>query len=258
MDIIDTHCHLYVEEFKDDIGSVISSAKKVGVQRFYLPNIDSTSVENMLNLEQRYPGVCFAMMGLHPCSVKENYKEELAVVAEWLEKRCFVAVGEIGLDFYWDVTFKRQQYEAFNQQVEWAKKYNLPVVIHTREAMQEAIDVIRQHADGKLKGIFHCFGGSLREAEQIIDIGFFVGIGGVLTYRKSGLKEVLKDIPLEHLVLETDAPYLSPVPFRGKRNESAYLPYIVDELAMIKQVSPEEIARITTANAKSIFENNAV
>lgn len=254
MTIIDTHCHLYASEFENDIDDVIERARQNGVQRFYLPNIDSTSIEGMLTLEKKYPGVCFPMMGLHPCDVKENYKEELAVVEDWLAKRKFAAVGEIGLDFYWDKTFTSQQYEAFHCQIEWAKKFGLPIVIHTREAMNQCIEVVTEHKTDRLRGIFHCFGGTLEEAEKIIALGFYLGVGGVLTYKKSGLKEVLKHIDLKHVVLETDAPYLTPVPFRGKRNESAYLKYIVGALAEVKQVSPEEIAAITTANANLVFQ----
>lgn len=254
MTIIDTHCHLYAEEFENDIATVIEHAQQTGVQQFYLPNIDSGSISGMLRLEENYPGVCIPMMGLHPCSVKENYKEELKIVEGWLEKRAFAGVGEIGLDFYWDKTFTNQQYEAFHQQIDWAKKHNLPIVIHTREAMQQSIDVVKEYAGGNLKGIFHCFGGSITEAMQIIDMGFYLGIGGVITYKKSGLKEVLKEINTTHLVLETDAPYLTPVPFRGKRNESAYLQYIIQMVAEIKNTSAEEIARITTANANFVFQ----
>ncbi len=258
MQIVDTHCHLYSDEFTEDIADVIRSAQQAGVQQFYLPNIDSTSIEGMLRLEAKYPGVCMPMMGLHPCYVKENYKQELEVVESWLQQRRFAAVGEIGLDFYWDASFAAQQYQAFRLQMAWAKQYHLPVVIHTRNAMQETIEAVEEYADGSLTGIFHCFGGSREEALQIIGMGFLLGIGGVLTYKKSGLKEALKDIPLEQLVLETDAPYLSPVPFRGKRNESAYLTYVVNELADLKQVSPEEVAHITTANAHRLFHKSSV
>jgi len=254
MNIVDTHCHLYSEEFREDIENVIQSAQKAGVCRFYLPNIDSTSIAAMLHLEAQYPNVCIPMMGLHPCYVNEHYEQELDAVKDWLQKRPFVAVGEIGLDFYWDTSFTDQQYAAFHQQIGWAKQYDIPVVIHTRNAMQETIDVVKQHADGRLKGIFHCFGGSLQEAEQIIEMGFLLGIGGVLTYKKSGLKEVLKHIGLEHLVLETDAPYLTPVPLRGKRNESAYLPYVLKDLAQVKQVPAAEVAAVTTDNANRIFK----
>ena len=255
MTIIDTHCHLYAEEFENDIEQVIANAQQESVQQFYLPNIDSSSIESMLQLEAKYPGVCIAMMGLHPCSVNADYNKELQTVESWLQKRRFAAVGEIGLDFYWDRTFEIQQYEAFRRQTELALQYQLPIVIHTRNAMQQCIDVVSEYAGRGLKGIFHCFGGSMQEAEQIIALGFYLGIGGVLTYKKSGLPAVLDHISLEHMVLETDAPYLAPVPKRGKRNESAYLKYIITALAEIKQTSPEEIARITTANATFVFQN---
>ncbi|MFT3703651.1 MAG: TatD family hydrolase [Agriterribacter sp.] len=254
MTIIDTHCHLYSKEFEEDIAAVIQRAQQLGVKQFYLPNIDSESIESMLQLEKNFPGVCMPMMGLHPCSVKEDYKKELALVESWLQKKSFSAVGEIGLDFYWDKTFVDQQYEAFHQQIIWAKQYRLPIVIHTREAMQECINVVAQHKDDKLGGIFHCFGGTINEAQQIIDLGFYLGIGGVLTYKKSGLKEALKEISIEYLVLETDAPYLSPVPFRGKRNESAFLEYVIRLLAEVKELPVEEVAKITTANALSVFQ----
>ena len=251
--IVDTHCHLYLEEFKNDITEVIKRAEQEGVNKFYLPAIDSTEIENIILLEKKFPGKCIAMMGLHPCSVKENYVEELAVVKDWLAKRKFAAVGEIGLDFYWDKTFVLQQYEAFRMQIALSVQYNLPIVIHTRNAMQETIDVVKEYTSVGLKGIFHCFGGTLENANEIINAGFYLGIGGVLTYKKSGLAEVLDNIDLKHIVLETDSPYLTPVPFRGKRNESGYLKYVVEKLAEIKKVSIEEVAAITTANAEKIF-----
>ena len=254
MTIIDTHCHLYAKEFEDDIATVIKQAQQLGVKQFYLPNIDSGSIQSMLKLEVDFPDACIAMMGLHPCSVKEDYKKELAIVESWLQKRAFAAVGEIGLDFYWDKTFVDQQYEAFHQQIIWAEQYNLPIVIHTREAMQQCIDVVAQHKTEKLSGILHCFGGNVDEAKQIIDLGFYLGIGGVLTYKKSGLKETLKEIDIKHLVLETDAPYLTPVPFRGKRNESAYLQYVIQALAEVKNLTVEEVAAVTTANANFVFQ----
>lgn len=255
MTIIDTHTHLYVKAFKQDIDAVVERALAEGVERFYLPAIDSSETEAMLALEERFPGKCIAMMGLHPCSVKENYEKELAEVADWLAKRPFVAVGEIGLDFYWDKTFAEQQYIAFRQQIEWALQYNLPIVIHTRNAMQETINVVKEYKGRGLKGIFHCFSGSYESAVQIINAGFYLGIGGVLTYKNAGLPEVLAQIGLEHLVLETDAPYLTPVPFRGKRNESSYLKYVIEKLAETKGETVETIAAITTANAQKIFGN---
>lgn len=251
--IIDTHCHLYVSEFSADYQDVIARALHEGVEKFYLPSIDSQSINNMLGLEQQFPGRCFSMMGLHPCSVKENFQDELQIASDWLSKRKFAAVGEIGLDFYWDRTFENLQYDAFHQQIEWALHYDLPIVIHSRDSTSECIDVVRQHQNGSLKGIFHCFGSDYEAASKIIDLGFYLGIGGVLTYKNSELAGVLEKVALEHMVLETDAPYLSPVPFRGKRNESSYLKYIVEKLATLKDVSREEVAEITTANAEKIF-----
>ena len=251
--IVDTHCHLYLDAFKTDITEVIKRAESEGVNKFYLPAIDSAEIENMFLLEEKFPGKCFAMMGLHPCSVKENYLDELIIVKDWLSKRKFAAIGEIGLDFYWDKTFIVQQYEAFSMQIELSLKYNLPIIIHTRNAMQETIDVVKEFMPGGVRGIFHCFGGTIENAIEIIDAGFYLGIGGVLTYKKSGLAEVLEKIDLKYIVLETDSPYLTPEPFRGKRNESSYLKYIVEKLAQIKKVSVEEVAAITTKNAEKIF-----
>lgn len=253
MIIIDTHCHLYLEEFKADIQAVIRRAQDFGVTRFYLPAIDSKVIADMLALEQQYPGICITMMGLHPCSVKENYREELTIVEEWLEKRSFVAVGEIGLDFYWDKTYIKEQYEAFTIQMQWALDKSMPIVIHTRNAMQETIDTVKPYADKGLKGIFHCFSGERGSAEQIINMGFYLGIGGVITYKNAGLAEALENIGLEHMVLETDSPYLTPVPYRGKRNESSYLQHIISRLAEVKKLTIEEVAAITTTNAQKIF-----
>jgi TatD DNase family protein len=253
MILIDTHCHLYSEEFNQDIDLVIEHAEAEGVQQFYLPAIDSTVIGPMLSLEKKYPGKCIAMMGLHPCYVKENFMEELHIVHEWLKKRKFAAVGEIGLDYYWDKKFAQQQQVAFRQQIDWAIAYNLPIVIHTRNAVEDTINIVKEYTHLGVRGIFHCFGGSYETARQIIEAGFYLGIGGVLTYKKAGLPEALEKIGLEHMVLETDAPYLTPVPFRGKRNESSYLKYIVAKLAEVKKVSIQDVATITTANAQKIF-----
>ncbi len=251
--LVDTHCHLYLDAFKNDIDSVISRAEAAGVQKFYLPAIDNAEMENLFLLESKFPGKCMAMMGLHPCSVKENYQDELAIVKEWFAKRKFAAVGEIGLDFYWDKTFLKQQYEAFREQIAISLQYELPVVIHTRNAIPETIEVVNEYVPMGIRGIFHCFGGTLEQAEAIIEAGFYLGIGGVLTYKKSGLAEVLEKIDLEYMVLETDAPYLTPEPFRGKRNESSYLKYIAEKLALVKNVPVEEVETVTTANAEKIF-----
>ena len=253
MKLIDSHCHLYLPEFQADLAETIKRAQDIGVQRFYLPAIDSHTTQPMLALEEQFPGNCKAMMGLHPCSVKADYERELEIVQGFLKKRKFAAMGETGLDFYWDRSFEEQQYKSFRQQIRWALYYNLPVVIHSRESMDQCIKVVEELQDGRLTGIFHCFSGTIESAKQIIDLGFYLGIGGVVTYKKSGLAEVLKEIDLSHIVLETDAPYLPPAPFRGKRNESSYLAYIVEKLAEIKGVSTAEIAKTTTANAEKIF-----
>ena len=252
MQIIDTHTHLYLEEFQADIEAVIGRARAEGVARFYLPNVDGSSISDLLNLEEKYPD-CIAMMGLHPCYVKENVADELKLMEEWLRKRPFAAVGEIGLDYYWDKTFVAQQKDAFRKQINWALQLNLPIVIHSRDSMQDCIDIVREHQDGDLRGIFHCFDGTLDEAKQIMDLGFLMGIGGVVTYKKSGLADILPSIPLEYLVLETDAPYLTPVPFRGKRNEPSYLKYVAAKMAEAMDVPVEEIAMQTTLNAEKLF-----
>ncbi len=254
MRLIDTHCHLYLKEFENDLPEVIERARNAGVERFYLPAIDSKVIDDMLRLEALYPGDFFSMMGLHPGSVKENYKDELSIVKDYLHKRKFVAVGEVGLDFYWDTTYIKQQFEAFNMQMELALSYNLPIVIHTRNAMKETIDAVKPFAEKGLSGIFHCFGDSNETAKKIISMGFYLGIGGVLTYKKANLAEALKDIELKHIVLETDAPYLSPIPYRGKRNESSYIIKVAEKLAEIHNLPVEEIARITTSNAEKIFQ----
>lgn len=251
--LIDTHSHLYVKDFESDIAAVMQRADDAGVKRIYLPAIDSNETGNMLKLEADYPGRCFAMMGLHPCSVQADYKNELQMVKDWLGKRKFAAIGEIGLDFYWDKTFTEQQYEAFRMQIELSLQYKLPIVIHTRNAMQETIKVVSEFLPMGVRGIFHCFGGSYADAKQITDMGFYLGIGGVLTYKKSGLAEVLATVELEYLVLETDSPYLTPVPFRGKRNESSYIKYVVEKLAEIKKTTVDEVAAITSNNAQKIF-----
>lgn len=253
MNYIDTHTHLYDEQFDDDRAATIQKAIDNGVNKMYLPNCDSTTINSMMQLAKDYPTNCFPMMGLHPCYVKENYQEELAIVADYLSKEKFYAVGEIGLDYYWDTTFKEQQIEAFSLQIDWALKYDLPIVIHSRESLQDCIDIVKSKQDGKLKGIFHCFGGSKYEAEQIIDLGFYLGIGGVVTFKNSKLPEVLKNVDLKHLVLETDAPYLSPTPYRGKRNESSYIPLIAEKLADIHETDISNVAMITTENALAIF-----
>ena len=251
--LVDTHSHLYAEEFTTDIAEVVSRAGAERVKKIFLPAIDSNSADSMFKLESAYPGKCIAMMGLHPCYVKENYQQELDFVKKWLNNRKFAAVGEIGLDYYWDRNFDKEQLDAFSYQVDLALEHELPIVIHSRDSMDDTIAMIRAKQDGRLRGIFHCFGGTYEQAVEIIGLGFLLGIGGILTYKKSGLAEVVEKLPMESLVLETDAPYLTPVPFRGKRNESSYLKYIVSKLAEIKRLPEEEIARITTINAEGLF-----
>jgi len=257
MRLVDTHCHLYLPEFDEDIERVMERAATEGVEQFYLPAIDSSVSDKTLQMEAAFPGKCFAMAGLHPCSVKENYAEELALVEQQLTARKFAAIGETGLDFYWDKTFVQQQYDAFRKQIAWAKQYRIPVVIHSRQSTQECIDQIKELYDDRLNGIFHCFGGSLEEAQQIIALGFYMGIGGVITYKNAGLAAVIAQLPLDNIVLETDAPYLTPAPFRGKRNESAYLKYVVEKIADVKKMRVEEVAELTTANAEKIFSSKS-
>lgn len=253
--MIDSHCHLYLDDFDSDLELVMQRAIAINIKKIFLPCIDSSVIDRMLKLEEKYPSMCIPMMGIHPCSIKENFKEELNVVFEWLQKRKFAAVGEIGLDFYWDKTFKNQQFTAFEQQMQWALDFNLPIVIHSRDAMQATIDCVKPFAKKGLKGIFHCFTGSYESAKEIIDLGFLLGIGGVVTYKNAGLAEVIKKIDLESLVLETDAPYLTPVPFRGKRNEPSYLQFVVKKIAEAKNIDENTVKLITTRNAEKIFSS---
>lgn len=251
--ITDTHTHLYSEQFNDDRKEIIARAKEKGVSRFFIPAIDSSYTENMLQLEKEYPKDVFLMMGLHPTSVKENYKEELTHVKEWIDKRDFYAIGEIGIDLYWDKSFLKQQQEAFKTQIQWAKEKNLPIVIHCREAFDEIFEVLETEKDEKLRGIFHCFTGTKEQAEQAISYNMKLGIGGVVTFKNGKIDRFLNQIDLQHIVLETDAPYLSPTPYRGKRNESSYIINVVDKLVDIYSLSFDELATITTENSKAIF-----
>lgn len=249
----DTHTHLYLPEFSEDIDVVIYRAQQNGISKFFLPNIDSKSLPLLDALVKKDPSIYFPMLGLHPCSVNENFQTELLNIKKYSEKINPVAIGEIGIDLYWDKTFIEEQKIAFREQIAWAKENSLPIVIHCREAFQPIVEILHELKDEKLRGIFHCFGGSKSEAEEIISLGFYLGIGGVLTYKKSGLAEVLKEISLDHLVLETDSPYLTPVPYRGKRNESSYIKIIAKQLAEIKECSIEKVAEKTTENSFKIF-----
>ena len=253
MTMIDTHSHIYLPEFEQDRLAMLERAEKEGVKKILLPAIDSSSHEAMLKLEEEKPSAYLSMMGVHPCSVKEDFRGELKIVKDYLEKRAFKAVGEIGLDFYWDKTFSAQQYAAFHEQIEWALHFELPIAIHSRNSTDECIKVVTEHQKGKLKGVFHCFSGDAGQAQQVTDLGFYLGIGGVVTFKNSGLDKVLEDVSMSNIVIETDAPYLAPVPFRGKRNEPSYLKYVVEKIASIKNISVDEVADITTANAEKLF-----
>jgi TatD DNase family protein len=232
---------------------MLMQAENEGISKILMPAIDSQTHLAMLEIEDQNPEKCLSMMGLHPCSVKEGYKQELKIVEEHFKKRKFAAAGETGLDFYWDRTYTKEQYQAFQIQIELAKQYDIPVVIHSRNSIDECINVIKENQHGDLKGVFHCFSGNEKQAKEIIDLGLFLGIGGVITFKNSGLDKVMADIDMKYIVLETDAPYLAPVPFRGKRNECSYLKYVVEKLAEIKNVSKKEVANLTSKNAKELF-----
>jgi TatD DNase family protein len=248
--LIDTHAHIYLPEFDEDRDVILSGAQEAGVGAIYLPAIDSTTHEAMLQTEASYR-FCKAMIGLHPCSVKEAYQSEIDTVKYYLQQRNFVAIGEIGLDFYWDKTFTQHQYEAFHLQIEIALAYDLPIVIHSRNAIDECIEVVSQYQG--LRGVFHCFSGNEAQAKKIIGLNFLLGIGGVVTFKNSGLDKVIELVGLSSVVLETDAPYLAPVPYRGKRNEPAYTKLVAEKLSKLLALSIEEVARITSANAEKLF-----
>ena len=257
MKLIDTHCHIYSDEFEADRPEMLTRAVNEGVIKMLMPAIDASTHADMLGLEKHFPGICLPMMGLHPCSVKENYVEELRIAQQNLEKKSFIAIGETGLDFYWDLSYTKEQYQVFLRQIKWALEYDIPVVIHSRNSIDECIRAVSENQKGKLKGVFHCFSGSLEQAKKIMDLNFYLGIGGVLTFKNSGLDVVMEEINLTQVVLETDAPYLAPAPFRGKRNECSYLKFVAEKLAAVKKISPEEIAAMTTANAEKLFSLNS-
>lgn len=254
MILTDTHTHLYSKEFDPDRTELINKAISNGVERFFMPNVDSGSIPGMFQVEKQFPDHCFPMMGLHPCSVNATYPQELKVVEHWLRQRKFTAIGEIGIDLYWDKTFFEQQQDAFRTQIQWAKQYNLPYVIHCRNAFDETMQIVNEFKQDNIKAIFHCFSGNVEQAEQVIAAGDFkLGIGGVVTFKNSGLDKVVEAIDIKHLVLETDAPYLAPAPHRGKRNEPDYLLLVAQKIADIKKISVEEVAAITTQNSKDVF-----
>jgi TatD DNase family protein len=253
MTITDTHTHLYSEEFDQDRSEMIQRAIDTGVSRFFIPAIDSSCTAAMYDLEKKYPEQVFLMMGLHPTYVKENYLEELQHVEEELAKRKFYAIGEIGIDLYWDKTHLPEQQIAFRKQIQLAKQYKLPIVIHCREAFDEIFEILEEEKSPELFGIFHCFTGTYEQALKAISYNMKLGIGGVVTFKNGKIDQFLNQIDLKHIVLETDSPYLAPIPFRGKRNESSYLLNIIDKLAVIYDLSAKEIATITTENSKVIF-----
>ncbi|WP_322803416.1 TatD family hydrolase [Vibrio alfacsensis] len=251
--MIDTHAHIYASEFDNDRDEVVTRALAQGINKILLPNIDLDSIEPMLKTEAAYPDVCRSMMGLHPCYVDGNVEQTLAIIRGWFEKHNFIAVGEIGIDLYWDKTFRAEQEMAFITQLSWAKEMNLPVVIHTRDSIEETLALLRQEQDGRLRGVFHCFGGSVEEAQAINELGFHLGLGGVSTFKNGGMDKVIPHLDMDWVILETDCPYLAPVPHRGKRNEPAYTSLVAARVAELTNSNIEEIDRITTQNATALF-----
>lgn len=251
--MIDTHAHIYASEFDNDRDQVVERALAQGIEKILLPNIDLESIEPMLKTEAAYPEVCRSMMGLHPCYVDNNVKQTLEVIHSWFTKHNFIAVGEIGIDLYWDKTYKAEQELAFTTQLNWAKEMNLPVVIHTRDSIQETLSLLEKEQDGSLSGVFHCFGGSVEEAKAINDLGFHLGLGGVTTFKNGGMDKVIPHLNMDYIVLETDCPYLAPVPHRGKRNEPSYIPLIAERIASLTELSVEDVIRVTDKNVNQLF-----
>ncbi len=252
----DSHTHLYLEAFSDDRKEMVRRALNAGVTRMLLPNIDSQTIEEMYALADLFPGSCYPMMGLHPTSVKENYQEELRIIESHLNRPGIVAIGETGIDLYWDKTFIQEQKVAFKTQIQWAKKMKLPIIIHARDSFREIFQVLDKEGNIGLQGVFHSFTGNMSELEQALSYGFMIGINGIVTFKNSNLEEIVRAIPLDRLLLETDAPFLSPVPHRGKRNESSYLVHIAEKVAEINHLSKEEIGEITNANIDKLFKMN--
>ena len=251
--MVDTHIHLYDEQFDGDRNAVIARAAGCGVERMLLPNIDAQTLEPMLEVCRQYPGCCFPMLGLHPTSVDKNFERQLETIGSYLGKTEIVAIGETGIDLYWDKQYIGQQMEAFRIQIGWAKKYGLPLSIHCRKSYNEIISVLKKEQDGLLTGVFHCFPGNLRQAEEVTALGFMLGIGGVVTYKNAEMAVVVQSTGIEHILVETDAPYLSPAPFRGKRNESAHIYNIVQKIAELKSMSVSDVADATNTNAERVF-----
>lgn len=255
MHFIDTHNHLYADAFETDRAEVLQRAIDSGIKQLLLANIDLESINGLMDLSHSNPSVCYPMMGLHPCSVQADYLQVLEQMHPYFDNHPFIAVGEIGIDLYWDKTFKEEQIDAFKRQIQWAKDKNLPIAIHCRDAFDEIAAVLDEVNDEKLSGVFHCFSGSLEQANRVLDYGGFkLGIGGVLSFKNAGLDKVIEQVDMQHIILETDAPYLAPTPYRGKRNEAYYLLHIAEKLADIKGISLSEVAEITTHNAQELFK----
>ncbi len=252
--LVDTHAHLYLEHFEDDIDMLVELCIEAGVEHVYLPNIDSTTAGALHRLCEDFPDMMHPMMGVHPCSIKDDYKKELKIAYDFLKEDDYCAVGEIGIDLYWDKTFHKEQIAAFRTQIEWARDLKLPFVIHSRDSLDETIGIVSEMQKGDLTGVFHCFNGTKEQAVRIKDTGFLIGIGGVITFKNAGVKENLVDLPIDMMVLETDAPYLSPTPFRGKRNQSNYLPIIADQLAETLGIAVKEVEEQTTKNALQLYD----
>lgn len=254
-EFIDSHAHLYLKQFDQDRAEVIKSAKNAGITRILLPNIDLDTIDAMHLMSDPEDSICDAMMGLHPCSVKPDFHEVLDQMEKCFEQREYVAVGETGVDLYWDVTYQKEQIEAFKRQIDWAKAMQLPIVIHSRDSLDLNIGIIEELQDGRLTGVFHCFNGNVDQAQRIVDCGFMMGLGGVVTFKNSGMSEVLDQISKDHVILETDAPYLTPVPFRGKRNESAYVRHVAQFLSGKWAMSLEEVGLLTCQNTRKLFSS---
>jgi len=259
--MIETHAHIYDDQFDEDRDAMLQRAFDAGIKQIWMPNCDHETIDGMLALEKQYPGICLPMMGVHPCYIKENFEQELNIVENWLSQRTFPMIGEIGIDFYWDLSYVPQQEEAFIAQLRLAQKYNIPICIHSRNskngelnAIVRCIELIEQFGWSDLRGIFHCFSGNLEEAQRVIGLNFLLGIGGVATFKNGGMDKVLPSIDLQHIVLETDAPYLAPVPHRGKRNEVAYIELVAQRIAELKHISFSEVVNQTTNNALNLIQ----
>lgn len=250
---VDTHSHIYCEEFSTDRDEVVSRARQSGIDRVVLPNIDSSSIKAMLDLTDSSPGYFFPLIGLHPTSVREDFRKELEIIEYWLGKRKFYGIGEIGIDLYWDKTYLAEQIEAVKIQIDWAKQLKIPIVVHVRDSFLEVMEVLREKKDDSLRGVFHSFTGTIEQAGQILELGFKIGIGGIVTFKKSGLDNVVSEIGLQNILLETDSPWLAPVPHRGRRNECSYLPSIASKIAELHKVNLDEVARVTSRNALELF-----